>query len=95
MMTITDSILATEAVRLATNIRQITIAPLAGRGDAPDLRRELRQLAVRLINPGGTTMKLYYSPGACSLGIHVLLEEIGKPYELAKVDLRSRRRSAA
>lgn len=32
-------------------------------------------------------MKLYYSPGACSLGIHVLLEEIGKPYELEKVDL--------
>ncbi len=28
MMTITDSILATEAVRLAQNIRQITIAPL-------------------------------------------------------------------
>ena len=34
-------------------------------------------------------MKLYYSPGACSLGIHVLLEEIGKPYEAQKVDLRS------
>lgn len=33
-------------------------------------------------------MKLYYSPGACSLGIHVLLEEIGKPYELARVNLR-------
>ncbi len=32
-------------------------------------------------------MKLYYAPGACSLGIHVLLEEIGKPYELAKLDL--------
>ena len=26
-------------------------------------------------------MKLFYAPGACSIGIHVLLEEIGKPYE--------------
>ena len=34
-------------------------------------------------------MKLFYSPGACSLGIHVLLEEIGKPYETEKVDLKS------
>jgi glutathione S-transferase len=33
-------------------------------------------------------MKLYYSPGACSIGIHVLLEEIGKPYQLEQVDLR-------
>ena len=33
-------------------------------------------------------MKLLYSPGACSLGIHVLLEEIGKPYEVEPVDLR-------
>jgi glutathione S-transferase len=32
-------------------------------------------------------MKLYYSPGACSIGIHVLLEEIGKPYELERADL--------
>jgi glutathione S-transferase len=29
-------------------------------------------------------MDLYYSPGACSLGIHVLMEEIGKPYGLKK-----------
>ncbi len=34
-------------------------------------------------------MKLYYSPGACSLGIHVLLEEIGKPYEAEALDLKS------
>src|SRR3954454_8670358 len=33
-------------------------------------------------------MKLYYSPGACSIGIHVLLEEIGKPYEAVRLDLR-------
>ena len=33
-------------------------------------------------------MKLYYAPGACSIGIHVLLEEIGKPYQLEPVNLR-------
>jgi glutathione S-transferase len=33
-------------------------------------------------------MDLYYSPGACSIGIHVLLAEIGKPYELRKVSLK-------
>lgn len=30
---------------------------------------------------------LYYAPGACSIGIHVLLEEIGKPFDLKRVDL--------
>jgi glutathione S-transferase len=34
-------------------------------------------------------MKLYYAPGACSLGIHVILEEIGKPYEAAKINLQA------
>lgn len=33
-------------------------------------------------------MKLYYSPGACSLGIHVLLEDIGKPYETELINVR-------
>jgi glutathione S-transferase len=30
-------------------------------------------------------MKLLYSPGECSVGIHILLEEIGKPYEFERV----------
>jgi glutathione S-transferase len=30
---------------------------------------------------------LYFTPGACSIGIHVLLEEIGQPYEALRVDL--------
>ena len=33
-------------------------------------------------------MKLYYAPGACSIGIHVLLEEIGKPYDVQRVNLQ-------
>ncbi len=30
---------------------------------------------------------LYFAPGACSIGIHILLEEIGAPYGLEKVNL--------
>ena len=33
-------------------------------------------------------MKLFYAPGACSMGIHILLEEIGAPYEAVKLDIR-------
>jgi glutathione S-transferase len=35
-------------------------------------------------------MKLYYGPGACSLAIHCLMEEIGAPYDKQAVDLRTR-----
>ena len=34
-------------------------------------------------------MKLYYSPGACSLAPHVALVEADLPHETVKVDLRS------
>ena len=31
-------------------------------------------------------MKLYWAPHTCAIGIHVLLEEVGGPYELQEVD---------
>lgn len=33
-------------------------------------------------------MKLFYAPGACSLGIHILLEEVGKPFQAERISLK-------
>jgi glutathione S-transferase len=36
-------------------------------------------------------MKLFYSPGACSLAVHIALREIERPFDMERVDLRSQR----
>ncbi|MBV8107211.1 MAG: glutathione S-transferase N-terminal domain-containing protein [Hyphomicrobiales bacterium] len=35
-------------------------------------------------------MKLFYSPGSCALGVHILMEEIGAPFGLQRVNFAER-----
>ena len=39
-------------------------------------------------------MKLYFSPGACSLSPHVVLRKDGPPFKLEQVEIRSKKTKA-
>ncbi len=39
----------------------------------------------------GESMKLYYSKGACSLSVRIVLQEIGVPYEQESVNLKTKK----
>jgi hypothetical protein len=52
------------------------------------LRGETYRIVIR---NGVPEMKLYYSPGACSLSPHIVLREAGAKFDLEKVDLKAKK----
>jgi glutathione S-transferase len=49
----------------------------------------VRTIAPRTRAKENTLVKLFYSPGACSLAPHIVLREVGLPYKLERVDLKT------
>src|SRR5437899_2613451 len=68
-------------------------------GDCVSRRCRLAQPVRTRHTRGATTfpspkrfpMKLYYSPGACSLAPHIMIREAGLPADIVKVDLGAKK----
>ena len=54
--------------------------------------RDGRAMRVEIdFNQEENRMKLYYSPGVCSLAPHIVAHEIGLPLQIEKVDTKAKR----